>query len=107
MKCLSCGTELENGQVFCTKCGKEIQIVSDKNTLEEDVLLNLMNEEDDFMHEDESEVESEDEYEDEYEYEDETEEFHISGRRNGFFYFILIDAIAVCIVSVIVLLYYR
>lgn len=29
MKCLDCGYELEEGQLYCPKCGKEIQIVPD------------------------------------------------------------------------------
>lgn len=34
MKCSNCGTELENGKLFCPICGKEVQWVPEYNTLE-------------------------------------------------------------------------
>lgn len=37
MKCTKCGTELEQGQLFCPKCGNEVQIVPDYNLMEDDI----------------------------------------------------------------------
>ncbi len=34
MKCIKCGTNLEEGTLFCPKCGKEVQWVPEYNTLE-------------------------------------------------------------------------
>ena len=34
MKCRNCGAEYEEGNLFCPKCGKEIQWVPEYNTLE-------------------------------------------------------------------------
>lgn len=34
MKCANCGTELEDGKLFCPVCGKEVQWVPEYNTLE-------------------------------------------------------------------------
>lgn len=101
MKCLSCGTELENGRIYCGKCGEEVQIVSDINTLEEDVLMHLMNEEEASSYGNGEETAHRDGYE------AEPAQHVPSGKRNKFFYFILVDAIAVCIVSMVVLFYFR
>ena len=35
MKCPNCGGELQPGQLYCGKCGHEIQIVPDYDPLEE------------------------------------------------------------------------
>ena len=34
MKCTKCGAKLEEGTLFCPKCGKEVQWVPEYNTLE-------------------------------------------------------------------------
>ena len=34
MKCGNCGTDLEEGTLFCPVCGKEVQWVPEYNTLE-------------------------------------------------------------------------
>lgn len=34
MKCIKCGAKLEEGTLFCPKCGKEVQWVPEYNTLE-------------------------------------------------------------------------
>ncbi|MEY8515955.1 chitobiase/beta-hexosaminidase C-terminal domain-containing protein [Lachnospiraceae bacterium 29-84] len=44
MKCANCGAELRVGCVYCSKCGKEAQIVSDYNLLEDDFLRNMLQE---------------------------------------------------------------
>ena len=38
MKCANCGAEIRVGCVYCPVCGKEAQIVSDYNILEDDYL---------------------------------------------------------------------
>lgn len=38
MKCYYCGYEIENGQMFCPSCGKEVQLVSPQSVLEDDYL---------------------------------------------------------------------
>lgn len=42
MKCVSCGTELESGCLFCSKCGKEVQIVPDYNEFDDDYIHGLV-----------------------------------------------------------------
>ena len=42
MKCISCGKEIPNGNVYCPICGKEAQIISDKIVLEDDLLKVLI-----------------------------------------------------------------
>ncbi len=44
MKCANCGAELKVGCVYCSVCGKEAQIVSDYNLLEDDFLRGLLKE---------------------------------------------------------------
>lgn len=45
MKCANCGAELRVGCVYCYVCGKEAQIVSDYNLLEDDFLREVLKEE--------------------------------------------------------------
>ena len=44
MKCANCGAEIRVGCVYCPVCGKEAQIVSDYNILEDDYLDSLLQE---------------------------------------------------------------
>ena len=37
MKCKKCGADVKNGNVYCTSCGAEIQIVPDYNALDDDI----------------------------------------------------------------------
>lgn len=41
MKCNNCGMELKNGSVFCPKCGKDVELVSDIS-LEDEYLNNFL-----------------------------------------------------------------
>ena len=45
MKCVHCGEELKEGSLFCSKCGKEVQIVPDYNEYEDDYLKKVLAEE--------------------------------------------------------------
>ncbi len=45
MKCAKCGAELRLGCIYCSVCGKEAQIVSETNLLEEELLRELLKEE--------------------------------------------------------------
>lgn len=45
MKCANCGAELKVGCIYCSVCGKEAQIVSDYNVLEDEYLRSLLEEE--------------------------------------------------------------
>lgn len=45
MKCSNCGRELEVGLVYCPKCGREVQIVSDHGILEDELLEVLLDKE--------------------------------------------------------------
>lgn len=47
MKCANCGAELKVGSVYCYFCGKEAQIVSDYNLLEDDFLRDMLKERED------------------------------------------------------------
>ena len=38
MKCIYCGEELGDNSVFCSKCGKAVQIVPDYNMYDDDYL---------------------------------------------------------------------
>ena len=42
MKCANCGAELKVGCIYCSVCGKEAQIVSDYNLLEDDFLRDVL-----------------------------------------------------------------
>ncbi len=44
MKCANCGAEIRVGCVYCSACGKEAQIVSDYNLLEDDFLRGVLKE---------------------------------------------------------------
>lgn len=44
MKCANCGAEIKVGCIYCSVCGKEAQIVSDYNLLEDDFLRNMLKE---------------------------------------------------------------
>ena len=45
MKCIYCGEELQEGSLYCPKCGKAVQIVPDYNIYEEDYLKQVLTEE--------------------------------------------------------------
>ena len=47
MKCANCGAELKVGCMYCSVCGKEAQIVSDYNLLEDDFLRDMLKERED------------------------------------------------------------
>ena len=42
MKCIYCNATLKNGALYCPKCGKEAQLVSDDALLEDELLRGLM-----------------------------------------------------------------
>ena len=44
MKCLSCGCELEEGKLYCPRCGYEVQIVPDFEPEIEETISGVMNE---------------------------------------------------------------
>lgn len=44
MRCANCGAELKVGCIYCSVCGKEAQIVSDYNLLEDDFLRDMLKE---------------------------------------------------------------
>ena len=41
MECKKCGAKIPQGNVYCSVCGNEVQLVPDYNFLDEDVLGNL------------------------------------------------------------------
>lgn len=45
MKCIYCGEELQEGSLYCPKCGKAVQIVPDYNIYDEDYLKQVLTEE--------------------------------------------------------------
>jgi predicted nucleic acid-binding Zn-ribbon protein len=45
MKCIYCGEDLKEGSLFCSHCGKAVQIVPDYNVYEEDYLKQVLAEE--------------------------------------------------------------
>lgn len=44
MKCANCGAEIKVGCIYCSVCGREAQIVSDYNLLEDDFLRDALKE---------------------------------------------------------------
>ncbi|WP_028243771.1 chitobiase/beta-hexosaminidase C-terminal domain-containing protein [Pseudobutyrivibrio ruminis] len=42
MNCKKCGAEIENGLMYCPKCGESIQLVPDYNVLEEELLFKVV-----------------------------------------------------------------
>lgn len=44
MVCAKCGAALTEGSIYCSRCGQEVQIVSELNVLEEEYLRSLMDE---------------------------------------------------------------
>lgn len=42
MKCIYCGAELKEGCIYCSKCGKEVQLVPDYSGIEDDYLKALI-----------------------------------------------------------------
>ena len=51
MKCARCGAVIRNGNLYCSKCGAEVQIVSADNVMEEEFFLDFQKRE---MHRDTS-----------------------------------------------------
>lgn len=45
MKCIYCGEDLKDGSLFCSKCGKEVQMVPDYNLFDDDYLKQVLAEE--------------------------------------------------------------
>ena len=39
MKCQTCGHELGEGRVFCSRCGSELQMVPDYNLIEDELVV--------------------------------------------------------------------
>lgn len=44
MKCTRCGAEIPKNYMYCSSCGKEVQLVPDYNFLEDDVLSSIIQE---------------------------------------------------------------
>lgn len=44
MKCVYCGDELKEGALFCSKCGKPVQVVTEYSDYEDDYLKQVMKE---------------------------------------------------------------
>lgn len=42
MKCKNCGSEIENGLMYCPNCGESVQLVPDYNVLEEELLSRVV-----------------------------------------------------------------
>ena len=42
MNCKKCGAEIENGLMYCPKCGESVQLVPDYNVLEEELLSKVV-----------------------------------------------------------------
>ena len=42
MKCIYCGKELAEGELFCSACGKAVQIVPDYNVYDDDYLKEVL-----------------------------------------------------------------
>ena len=45
MKCIYCGEDLKEGSLFCSRCGKEVQMVPDYNLFDDDYLKQVLAEE--------------------------------------------------------------
>lgn len=45
MKCVYCGEELKEGSLFCSHCGKPVEMVSEYNVYEEDYLKQMLKDE--------------------------------------------------------------
>ena len=45
MKCTRCGEEIKTGNLYCSKCGAEVQIVSAYNVMEDEFFLDFQNQE--------------------------------------------------------------
>lgn len=45
MKCTKCGEDIKAGNLYCSKCGAELQIVSAYNVMEEEFFLDIQNQE--------------------------------------------------------------
>lgn len=45
MKCTKCGEDIKAGNLYCSKCGAEVQIVSAYNVMEEEFFLDIQNQE--------------------------------------------------------------
>ena len=46
MICKKCGAEIENGLMYCPKCGESVQLVPDYNVLEEELLSRVVEDKD-------------------------------------------------------------
>lgn len=44
MKCTKCGADIKKGNLYCSKCGEEVQIVSAYNVMEDEFFLDFQNE---------------------------------------------------------------
>lgn len=47
MKCTRCGADIKTGNLYCSKCGEEVQIVSADNVMEDEFFLDFQNETED------------------------------------------------------------
>ena len=45
MKCAKCGEEIKSGNLYCSNCGAEVQIVSAYNVMEDEFFLDFQNQE--------------------------------------------------------------
>ena len=41
MKCSKCGSEIKKGNLYCSDCGAEVQIVSAYNVMEDEFFLDV------------------------------------------------------------------
>lgn len=63
MKCTKCGKEIISGNIYCSHCGNEVQIVPDYNVMEDELFLNVMEQKNKYVNEeddDESDESSKD-----------------------------------------------
>lgn len=47
MKCTRCGADIKTGNLYCSKCGEEVQIVSADNVMEDEFFLDIQNQPED------------------------------------------------------------